>query len=162
MVKKLKLEEASEKDRFLYCCLGESLFAVQLLEDALSHSIVIKKTEPNQKKEANILLEEQRSYTFGKALNIAKRESLLPKQLEKDLSEFLRERNWLIHKSISDNKKDYRTEYFYSRIFEKTKAITSKAIELRINIELDLVEYCQNKGISMAKVKNDMKTHYGI
>ena len=162
MVKKFKLEEASEKDRILYCCLGESLCVVQILEDALSHLIVLKKTEPDQKKEADTLLKKQRSYTLGKAISIAKKESLLPKPLENELSEFLKERNWLIHKSITENKKEYRTESFYNNLFEKTKTITSKAHELRISIELDLIEYCEKKGIGMTKVKNDMNKHYGI
>ena len=105
MVKKIRLKEASEKEKTLYCCLGESLYAVQILEDALSHAIVLKKTEPYHKNEADTLLKEQRSYTFGKAISIAKEESLLPKPLEIELSEFLKERNWLIHKSIAENKK---------------------------------------------------------
>ena len=162
MVKKFQLEEASEKDKFLYSCIGESLFAIQLLEDALSHSIVLKKTEPNQKKEADILLKKQQSYTFGIGLGVAKKESLLPKVIENELSEFLKERNWFIHRSITENKKEYRTDSFYNKLFERTKAITSKAHEIRISIELDLIEYSEKKGISMSRVKNDMKKHYGI
>lgn len=162
MVKIFKLKGASEKENTLYCCLGESLYAVQILEDALSHSIVLKKTEPYQKNEADTLLKVQRSYTFGKAIRIAKEESLLPKTLEIELSEFLKERNWLIHKSITENKNEYRTESFYNNLFEQTKAITSKANELRISIELDLIEYCEKKRIDMTNVKNDMNEHYGI
>lgn len=162
MVKIFKLKGASEKEKTLYCCLGESLYAVRILEDALSHSIVLKKTEPYQKNEADTLLKVQRSYTFGKAIRIAKEESLLPKTLEIELSEFLKERNWLIHKSITENKNEYRTESFYNNLFEQTKAITSKANELRISIELDLIEYCEKKRIDMTNVKNDMNEHYGI
>ena len=162
MVEKIRLKEASEKEKTLYCCLGESLCVVQILEDALSHAIVLKKTEPDQKKEAGALLKEQRSYTLGKAINIAKKESLLPKPLEIELSEFLKERNWLIHKSITENKNEFRTESFYNNLFEQTKAITSKANELRISIELDLIAYCEKKGIDMTNVKNDMNKHYGI
>lgn len=162
MVKKNKLEEASEKDRLLYCCLGESLCVIQILEDALSHLIVLKKTEPYQKKQADTLLKKQRSYTFGTAIRIAKEESLLLKPLELELLKLLKERNWLIHKSITENKKEYRTESFYDYLFKKTKAITLKAHELRISIELDLIEYCEKKGIRMTKVKNDMIKHYGI
>ena len=54
MVKIFKLKGASEKEKTLYCCLGESLYAVRILEDALSHSIVLKKTEPYQKNEAEL------------------------------------------------------------------------------------------------------------
>lgn len=160
---KYRSKKASQKEIHLYTLLGESLYAVQILEDALSHAIVLKKTEPDQKKEADVLLEKHRSsYTFGKALSIAKKESLLPKPLENELSEFLKERNWLIHKSITDNKKDYRTDFFYKSLSEKTKAIALKANTLRISIELDLIEYTEKKGIDMTKVKNFMNEHYGI
>ena len=54
--KKYRFKKASQKEIHFYTLLGESLCAVQILEDALSHSIVIKKTEPNQKKKADNLL----------------------------------------------------------------------------------------------------------
>lgn len=63
----------------------------------------LKKTEPYQKNEADTLFKKQRSYTLGRAICIAKKESLLPKPLEIELSEFLKERNWLIHKSTIEN-----------------------------------------------------------
>ena len=59
-------------------------------------------------------------------------------------------------------KKEYRTESFYNNLFEQTKAITSKANVLRISVELDLIAYCEKKGIDMTNVKNDMNEHYGI
>lgn len=158
----MELEKASEKDKFLYCCIGESFVAIQLLEDALSHSIVIKKTEPVQQKEADILLKKHRSYTFGKGLGIAKKDSLLPKSIENELSAFLKERNWFIHKSITENKEEYRTDSFFNKLVERTNAITTKAHELRVSIELHLIDYCEKKGIDMSKVKNDIKKHYGI
>ncbi len=160
--KKYRFKKASQKEIHFYTLLGESLCAVQILEDALSHSIVIKKTEPDQKKKADNLLKKQRSYTFGRALSIVKKELLLPKPLENELSELLKERNWLIHKSITDNKKDYRTDSYFNQLFERIKAIASKAQRLQVSIELDLIEHTEKKGINMANVKNDMDKHYGI
>lgn len=162
MIKNIKFKEASEKETFLYGCLGESLCAVQILEDALSHSIVLKKTEPDQKKEADNLLKKQRSYTLGKAISIVKKESLLPKPLEIELSKLLTERNWLIHKSITDNKKEFKSDSYFNKLFERTKAITLKAKTLQISIELDLIKYSEKKGIDMSKVKNDMNKNFGF
>lgn len=162
MSEKIKFDKASEKDILLYTCLGESLCAVQILEDALSHSIVIKKTEPHEKKKADEFLMEQRSYTFGKALNIVKKESLLPETLINELSELLKNRNWLIHKSITENKEIYRTDFFYKTLSEKTNAIAIKANELRLSIELDLIEYTEKKGIDMSNTRKFIKEHYGI
>ncbi|WP_109438313.1 hypothetical protein [Aquimarina sp. AU119] len=121
-----------------------------------------KKTEPDQKKEADALLNKQRFYTFGKALDIVKKESLLPKPLEIELSKLLKERNWLIHHSITDNKNDIKLDTYFYKLFEKIKAISSKAHELQISIELDLIEYSEKKGVDMTNVKNKIDEHYGI
>tara|TARA_R110002049_G_scaffold28446_5_gene97690 strand:- start:263 stop:406 length:144 start_codon:yes stop_codon:yes gene_type:complete len=43
MIDKINFKEAGEKEKTLYGLIGESLCAVQILEDALSHLIVLKK-----------------------------------------------------------------------------------------------------------------------
>lgn len=162
MIENIKHKKASEKELFLYSCLGEALCAIQVLEDALSHSIVLKKTEPNQKKEADILLQKQQFYTFGKAIYKVKKESLLPEPLINELIKLLDERNWLIHESIIENKKDYKSDTFFKKISEKIKSITLKASNLQMSIELDLMKYSEKKGIDTSKVKNDMRMNYGL
>ncbi|MAU14140.1 hypothetical protein [Flagellimonas sp.] len=161
MIENIKFKEASKREITLYTILGESLCAVQILEDALSHSIVLKKTEPDQKNEADNLLKKQRKYTLGLAINAIKKESLFPKALGFELSNLLTERNWLIHKSITENKDDLKSDSYFEKLIERIKAITSKAHKLQISIELDLIEYSEKKGIDMTKVKNAMNKHYG-
>ncbi len=162
MIENVKFKKASEKEMFLYCCLGEALCAVQILEDALSYSIVLKKTEPDQKKEADNLLKKQRFYTFGRAINVAKKEALLPESLMIELGEFLPERNWLIHESLIENKNKFQSNSFYKNLSKRTKDILSKAHKLQIKIELDLIKYGEKKGIDLSEVKNKMNKHYGI
>lgn len=161
MVHNIKFKEASKNEITLYTVLGESLCVVQILEDALSHSIVLKKTEPDQKKEADDLLKKQRSYTLGMAINAIKKESLFPKSLEIELSKLLTERNWLIHKSITENKDDLKSDSRFNELFNRIKALTLKAHKLQILIELDLIEYSEKKGIDMTKVKDAMNKYYG-
>jgi hypothetical protein len=162
MVENIKHKKASEKERFLYSCLGEALCAVQILEDALSHSIVLKKTESNQKNEADILIQKQQFYTFGKAIYKVEKESLLPEPLVNELIELRDERNWLIHESIIENKKDYKSNNFFKKLSEKTKGITLKAKRLQVSIELDMIQYSEKKGINTSKVKIDMRKNYGL
>ena len=161
MIENIKFKEASKREITLYTLLGESLCAVQILEDALSHSIVLKKTEPDQKKEADDLLKKQRKYTLGMAINIIKKESLFSKPLELELSKLLTERNWLIHKSTTENKDDLKSDSYFEKLYERIKATTIKAHKLQVSIELDLIEYSEKKGIDMTKVKNEMKKYYG-
>ncbi|WP_318345681.1 hypothetical protein [Flagellimonas baculiformis] len=160
MIENIIFKEASKNEIILYTFLGESLCAVQILEDALSHSIVLKKTEPDQKKEADELLKKQRKYTLGKAINIIKQESLFPKPLEIELSKLLTERNWLIHNCITENKDDLKSDSYFEKLSERIKDITLKAHKLQISIELDLIEYSEKKGIDMTNVKNAMNKYY--
>lgn len=162
MIENIKFKEASKNEITLYTFLGESLCAVQILEDALSHSIVLKKTEPDQKKEADDLLKKQRKYTLGMAINIIKKESLFSKPLEMELSKLLTERNWLIHKSITENKDDLKSDSYFEKLYERIKAITLKAHKLQVSIEQDLIEFSEKKGIDMSKVKNEMKKYYQL
>lgn len=162
MNQQIKFTKASKKDKFLYTCLGHALCAVQILEDAVSHAIVLKKTEPEQKIEAEILIEKQRKYTLGQVIKIAKEESLLPENLEIQLSEILSERNWLVHHCITEDKENYKSDAFYNSISKKTKTIATKAHILQISIELDLIDYAEKKGINMTNVKSKMNEHYDI
>src|SRR5690606_19953751 len=160
MVERNRFKKASQKEISLYTFIGESLCAVQILEDALSHSIVLKKTEPEQKIEADKLLEKQRSCTLGRAIRIVKEESLLPKSLEKELSEILTERNWLIHKSIVHNIIELESDYSRTKLIHRIKNIAIKAHNLQILIEEDLFEYVENKGIDMSRVKAEIDKYY--
>ena len=100
MSKKYRFKPASQQELSLYCFVGESVCAVQHVEDVLSHSIVLKKIKPRLKSEADKHLEKNQSYTLGKAIKIAEKGSLYPELLQRELKGFLLERNWLIHKSV--------------------------------------------------------------
>ncbi|RAJ17172.1 hypothetical protein [Olleya aquimaris] len=162
MIENLNYEKASDREILLYTCLGEALCAVQILEDALSHAIVLKKTEPNQKDIANTILKKQQKYTLGKAIFLAKKESLLPEPLIKEMIKIRDERNWLIHESVIENKEDYKSNNFFKRLSEKSKFIVLKANKLQVTIELDLIRYSEKKGIDTSNIRNFICKHYGL
>lgn len=60
----------------LFCLLGETVFMIQLLEDALSHSITLKKDVKKPrfvpKARANEILKVYRTLPLGKAIKAAK------------------------------------------------------------------------------------------
>lgn len=122
----------------------------------------MKKTEPNQISKADNLLKKQRFYTFGRAIKIAKEESLLSKPLEIKLSNLLIERNWLIHESITHDKNSFKSDSYFNKLLKKTKAITLKARKLQLSIELNLIEYSEKEGIDISKVRNEMNKNYGM
>ncbi|MCW8966836.1 MAG: hypothetical protein OQK82_09165 [Candidatus Pacearchaeota archaeon] len=160
MSEQYRFKPASQQELSLYCLVGESVCAVQHVEDALSHSIVLKKTKPRLKVEADRLLEKHRSYTLGQAIKIAKEANIYPESLQKELKEFLSERNWLIHKSIAQNRDEWDLNISREDTFRRIKTITTQAQRLLQLIEEDLIEFSEANGIDMSRVRAEINKHY--
>ncbi len=160
MSEKYRFKPASQQELSLYCFVGESVCAVQHVEDALSHSIVLKKTKPRLRSEADQLLEKHRSYTLGKAIKIAEQASLYPELLQQELREFLSERNWLIHNSIAQGRDEWDLNISREKLICRIKAITTQAQKLLQLIEEDLIEFSEANGVDMSRVKAEINKHY--
>src|SRR5687767_9145435 len=97
---------ASQNEIILYAYLGEALSSIQHLEDALSHSICIKKDvngpHTTSKEEASKVLNGYRDYTLGQAIKFCKREGIYAEVLQVALEQFVFKRNWLVHKCMAD------------------------------------------------------------
>ena len=160
MNEKYRFKPASQQELTLYCFVGESVCAVQHVEDALSHSIVLKKTKPRLRSEADQLLEKHRSYTLGKAIKIAEQESLYPESLQQELKEFLLERNWLIHKSIARGRDEWDLDISREKLFFRIKAITTQSQKILQLVEEDLIEFSEANGVDMSRVRAEINKHY--
>jgi hypothetical protein len=155
-----RFKQASEQEITLYCLAGEALCAVQHVEDALSHSIVIKKTRPEEKKEADSLLDKHRSYTLGKAIKIASQECLYTESLQDELDDFLSKRNWLIHKSIAQSRREWDLNVSRDKLMDRIKAITFQAHSLLRLIVEDLMQFAEENGADMSRVKAEISKYY--
>jgi hypothetical protein len=160
MSEKYKFKPASQQELSLYCFVGESVSAVQHVEDALSHSIVLKMTKPLLKLEADQLLEKHRLYTLGQAIKIAEQASLYPVALQQELKEFLSERNWLIHKSIAQGRDEWDLNISREKLICRIKAITTQAQKLLQLIEEDLIGFSEANGVDMSRVRDEINKHY--
>jgi len=108
MVKeKYKFKPASDQELSLYVLVGEAICAVQHVEDALSHLIVLKNVTPSSKQEADQRLEKHRFYTLGKAIKIGEKAGLYTDTLQQELKRFLSKRNWLVHRSIAQGRDEW-------------------------------------------------------
>ena len=160
MSEKYRNKTASQQELSLYCFVGESVCAVQHVEDALSHSIVLKKAKPRLRTEADQILEKHRSYTLGQAIKIAEKASLYPEPLQQELREFLSERNWLIHKSIAQGRDEWDANISRDKLIHRIKAITAQAQKLLQLIEEDLIEFSEANGVDMSRVRAGINKHY--
>ena len=147
----------------LYVLTGEALCMIQHLEDALSHAILLKKDvkRPNSipKANADFSLNKYRSYTLGKAIDIAKKEQLYTHQLQQELEEFLSKRNWLVHKSIAHNRDEWDMNVSRDKLFDRIKAVTNQALRLQTLIEDDLIIFSENNGVDMSRVRAEIMKH---
>lgn len=125
---------------------------IQELESALSHSITLKKHHAVSKKLADdALIKHHEDHTLGKAIRLAEEENFYPLPLQKDLSDFNKRRNWLIHKAIFETRDDPYLDPRKHNLFEKIKSIADDARRLQHEIELDMVAFCTSRGRDMTK-----------
>lgn len=150
---------ASQNEINLYCLIGEAVCMVQILEDALSTSITLKKEVKKPGaiplEVANKLREKYRSYTLGNAINLIRNENLFSESLQESLKNFVLERNWLIHKSIQ-NENETLSESNKRRI----KSICEMARTLLASVETDLIQYSSSVGVDMSEVREAIQKHY--
>lgn len=142
---------ANQDEITLYCFVGEALWKTQIVEQALSHSITLKMNPAETKERADEFLKQHQSYTLGKAITIAIKEKLYSLSLQNELSAFLEQRNWLVHKAMPESQNDLNTENKKNELFNKIKSISDKAESIQREIEYDMLNFCLSKGKNMSK-----------
>jgi hypothetical protein len=134
---------------------------IQELESALSHSITLKKNYTASKKLADdALIKHHEGHTLGNAIKLAEAGNLYPLPLQKDLSEFNKKRNWLIHKAIFETRDDPYLDPRKHNLFQKIKSIADDARRLQHEIELDMVVFCTSRGKDMSNVLAVIEERY--
>lgn len=117
---------ANESEILLYCYIGEAIWKIQVVEQALSSSITLKTNPTATKEQADRVLSKFQSYTLGKAVNIASNKKLYDSSLQGELYAFLEQRNWLVHSAMAENCHDKNWENNKEELFSKIKAISNK------------------------------------
>lgn len=108
--------------------------------------------------EANELLKKRRAFTLGKAIKASKKDALYADDLQKALSTFLEERNWLVHKSIDD----IYSATSRSRLFHRLQGIALEAHRLQRIIEDDLMVFSEGNGLDMSAVRAATRGFQGV
>tara|TARA_R110002124_G_scaffold238370_1_gene403627 strand:+ start:578 stop:1072 length:495 start_codon:yes stop_codon:yes gene_type:complete len=137
----------------LYCFLGEALLKIQMLEQALSHSITLKMNPDETKEKADEFLKKQQHYTLGQAIRITLEKKLFNSALQNELNSFLEKRNWMVHSVIIGNEEDFNVGKITEELFNKIKSISDKAEDIKRDIEYDVIDYCSSKVKDMSKIK---------
>ena len=152
MKENIKKIPANQDEIELYGLVGEALWKTQIVEQALSHSITLKMNPAETKERADEFLKQHQSYTLGKAIKFAIKENLYSLSLQDELSTFLEQRNWLVHKAMLESQNDLNTENMKKELFIKIKSISNKAESIQREIEYDMINFCSSKGKDMSRI----------
>ncbi|MBY0534513.1 MAG: hypothetical protein K2P88_01585 [Chitinophagaceae bacterium] len=148
---------ANESEILLYCYIGEAIWKIQVVEQALSSSITLKTNPTATKEQADRVLSKFQSYTLGKAVNIASNKKLYDSSLQGELYAFLEQRNWLVHSAMAENCHDKNWENNKEELFSKIKSISNKAEDIQRLIEHDMLDFCSAEGKDMPKLRELLK-----
>lgn len=153
MKDKIIRKPANNREMTLYSILGEALLKIQILEQALSHSITLKINPEETKEKADTFLKNQQRYTLGAAIKTAVEKKLFDIAIQEELNFFLRERNWLVHSVLIGNEEDFNAGNIKEALFQKIKSISDRAESIQRVIEYDMIDFCSSKGRNMSKIK---------
>ena len=156
MENKIKIS-ANQDEINLYCHLGEALLKTQSAEQALSYSITLKINPAETKERADEIIKQHQTYTLGKAIKIAIDEKLYKLPLQEKLTNFLAQRNWLIHKVIVGNEEDFNAGKIKEELLDKIKSVADEAESIQREIEYDMLNFCSSKGKDMPKIRERLQ-----
>lgn len=143
---------ANQDEVTMYCYLGEALCKTQIVEQALSCSITIKINPNETKEQVDEFLKRQQRLTLGTAVKTARENNLYDCSLQKELDNFLKQRNWLVHQAMADFLHNLKTKEEKEGFFGKIKSISDKAEDLQRKIEYDMIHFSTSKGKDMSKI----------
>lgn len=152
---------ANEDEIKLYTYLGEALWKIQTVEQALSCFITLKLNPGANMEEADAFLNKLQSYTLGKAIKESKDKKLFDDSFQEELFCFLNERNWLVHKSLAEIQHEF--DYFNKRkgiikkLCNRIKDISDNAEIIKRKIEYDMIEFCESQNRNMSKISEILK-----
>lgn len=142
----------------LFSLIGQSIWYLQNVEDALNTCITIKgeikKIGTISEEEAENILTKHRRNTLGTSLRIAKEKNILSKNLLAVLYEFREERDWLVHRSVHQNGDDlYQDSKRYALIL-RIRKFTDDALVLQNLISKELEDFVVAQGVSKEWIYN--------
>lgn len=130
----------------LYTLLGAAVWSIQHLEDALNTAIAIKNPKATNRTEGDKIRNSNRELPLGRAIGRAEKEKTFDKDFQKKLKDFLKQRNWLIHRCMHESVDDAGAILDEKKLFTKIRDIELSAVSLKEAIEIDMLNFCEANG----------------
>jgi len=154
--------------QIFYNTIGEAVWHIQHLENALVHSLIIINTikrNIDSIEESDEMLEKERKGTFGSIYNKVRKEEIIPERLYSRFDKLIKERNWLIHNSRTEIRKDLYNTLATLKIIDRISSISNEAHYLTGLIVQLMENKMRSKGHNMNDIwkaaENDLRTLRG-
>ena len=147
---------SSEELGVLYQLLGEGVWYLQNLEDAL-HSCITVKRDIRIRGSVSLekgmkILAKNRAQVLGKSIKDAKEAGIFNQSLQDRLEEFKEERNWLIHRSVHEKREDLYVDETRFALMERIKKFSEEALQLQSILCQELEDFVFSQDISKESV----------
>lgn len=148
----------AEELNILFSSIGSSIWHIQNLEEALNICITIKKDIKYRgsmsPEKAEEILSKHRKNTLGCSLRNSKEAKIFSITLQDRLDRFKDERDWLVHRSVFQNRDDLYVDNKRYALIEKIRLISKEAIELQKLVSKDLEYFVVAQGVSQEWIYN--------
>jgi hypothetical protein len=131
--------------------IGLALWHSQALEDALCYHITLVLKMPVSKAEVEVreVLEKMQSKTLGALIaELRKGNTALVSEFESRLDQFLKDRNWLVHKSWRQHHGDLYEPQRVIALVARLNAMANEALELQLLFAQIGHEWALQQGVS--------------
>lgn len=143
----------------LYRLIGKAVWHLQHLENIVTSFTAFKILQAKRAKgeklsTANVakVIEEQKKQTLGPLISTAKSHKTIPPRLAKRFDELLVERNWLIHKCVTDEYLSLRNQLEKKRLFTHIDAFVEEVIALQNETHSLFEQWFIDLGYDLGKV----------
>lgn len=139
----------------VYAAIGAAVWHLQFLEDMLVTYLVmrLKLKRPVTIERAHAVLMDERRKTLGALLRDAKTARLVHSEIDEAAQVLREERNWLIHRSMSECSDHLYTDEGRDAFLSRLRALKERAIQLKKTLYNDSAEWCARQGFDIAQAE---------
>ena len=147
----LTAEEFSEVASYI----GHAVWQIQILEETVAlHLVLVNKADAKAaRRDVMTMFAKASKQTLGRLLRGIRDTRKTPSELLSRLEPFVHERNWLIHHSRHENRKDLNSDSGRAQLIARINTLADEALFLMTRFQ-DLTEtHVVAQGMDRAKIK---------
>lgn len=134
--------------------IGYALWQLQNLEETTAqYFVLLTQAKPQMGIEAGkILFEKASKKTFGTTIHALVKTECLSSEIKRRFIALLKERNWLVHSSLRDNRRAVHEDAAAQKLMTRLIEISDETLVLHKHIGHLIENYTKSCGVSTARI----------